>query len=181
MRTIYKSLLIAFITSFSFLVKVNGQNAGSIPYGEGSTEHWQIKRLVDRHITYAERMLVKQGAYAPYAAALTVKDSMIAVELPAGYQDKELKRVLDEIKAHLKIGADKGLYKAVAMFYDVTITDPVNNQQTDAIAVFTEQVNTIGSYTYYYPYKKTEEKKLTHGKTFGGLSENEIFTKVSRH
>ncbi len=65
MHTIYKCLIIATVMSFSFLAKVNAQTAGKTPYREGSREQRQIQTLIDRSIPYAEKMLVKQGAYVP--------------------------------------------------------------------------------------------------------------------
>ncbi|MCW3121847.1 MAG: hypothetical protein JWQ38_1339 [Flavipsychrobacter sp.] len=182
MRTIslYKYLLIAMITTCSYNQGVSAQIIEKTAYTAGSREQAQVQYLIDHSITYAENMLVRQGAYAPYAAALTVMDSVVTVEGYPGKQNQTLLKVVEDLKSALRAGANKGLYKAVVVYFDATVTDPTTKLPTDAIGAYTEQMNTNGSYTFYFPYKKTELKNLTHSRSFGTISDNEIFTKVSK-
>lgn len=154
---------------------------GNTPYKEGTRERAQIQNLLNTAVMYADNMLKKQGAYPPYAAALTYEDSVVMVNGYPGKQDQTLKYVIEDLKSALRAGVDKGIYKAVAVFYDVTINDPNNNNlPTDATAVYTEQVNINSSYTFYFPYKKMADKSYVHSMSFGTLSETEIFIKVKK-
>jgi hypothetical protein len=165
-----------------FSIKVSAQLIPGPLYGAGSRQHQQIQRIIDHTISYSENMLAKQGAFAPYAAALTVTDSVVILDGYDNTKDKSLTGELDDLKSQLKAGADKDLYKAVVIYFDVTVTDPYSKLSTDAIAVFSEQVNTHGTHTFYFPYKKSETKGLSQSRSFGDdVTDNEIFIKVSKN
>ena len=179
MHTFHKCLFVALAIALS-IAQAGAQVITKSAYTPGSREQMQVQYLVDHSINYAETMLVKQGAYAPYAAALTVLDSVVAVEGYTKSADQQLIKAIADLKSSLKAGADKGLYKAVVVYFDVTITDPDTKMPTDAIAAYTEQMNSPVAYTLYFPYKKTELKTLTHTRTLSSSGETEIFTKVTR-
>jgi hypothetical protein len=140
-----------------------------------------MQKLINGSVTRAENMLVKQGAYTPYAAALTFTDSIIILDGYADTKGKTLTHELEDLKTLLKAGADKGRYKAIVVYFDVTVTDPDTKLPTDAIAAFTEHSNINGTCTFYFPYKKTEQRTITYSRTISGdLTDSEIFTKVGK-
>lgn len=181
MHTSFKYMTIAVITVFLFVATAGAQIITKAAYTQGSREQSQVQYLIDHSIGYADNMLQKQGAYPPYAAALTVLDSVVMVDGYADTKNKTLMKAVEDYKEVLRAGANKGLYKAIVVYYDVTVTDPTTKQPTDAIAAYTEQMNTNVSYTFFFPYKKTELKNLVHTRSFGDIGETQVFTKVVKN
>lgn len=181
MHTFFKCLIIIAAAVGCSISNANAQIITKTAYVQGSREQSQVQYMIDHSINYADEMLVKQGAYSPYAAALTVTDSVVMVNAYSDTKDKTLVKAVEDLKEVLRAGANKGLYKAVVVYYDVTVTDPTTKLPTDAIAAYTEQMNTNVSYTFFFPYKKTELKNLVHTRSFGDIGETQVFTKVVKN
>ncbi len=116
----------------------------------------EIQKILDLTFPFVENLLENYGEFYPLASAVNNQGE---VEQVIGEKDDENEfpksnTVIGELKKELRWNKDK--YKAIAMFYDVTIKE----KQTDAVAVFVEQKDEKLAYIFYYAYKMVEGKPM---------------------
>jgi hypothetical protein len=113
----------------------------------------EIQNLLDRLLPFVKALLKDYGEFYPLAAATNLNREVEQVLLE---EDEEndfptSNTVIGELKKILNWQKDQ--FIVIAIFYEVTLKE----KQTDAIAVFVEHKEENQAFTFYYPYKITED------------------------
>lgn len=132
-----------------------------------SEELIAIQRLINETFPAVESLLQAKRTFGPLAAVIMADDSL-------GVADVSLKsdtgNRVAAMQEALSIGALKGEYKAVAIFYDTTIADPGTGAMIKVVAVFAEHTNDDFAYLFYYPYRFNAKKEVEFGPSFGDFA-----------
>jgi hypothetical protein len=91
--------------------------------------------LMDYVLPFAERTLLKHGAFFPFGGALTANGEIAGVGVYDGREQPPSNDVILLLKQAFLQGAKSGEYKATALVYDVRVTLPSSDNKSDAIAV----------------------------------------------
>lgn len=171
----HRCTLVVFCFLFIFFSYSPGyaQTAGTYPaYDTTAQELADIQRLIDATLPDVEAVLKKKGSFKPFATVILANDSIAEIDVKdstkAGYTE-------DDLKEELSIGALKGTYKVVAIFYIRETSDPGTGKNTKAVAVFAEHTNDDFAYLFFYPYKITARKELIFGDSFGDFAPQVMF------
>lgn len=133
-----------------------------------SEEMTAIQRLIDETFPAIEILIKKGDFFDPLATVLFADDSTGVVEITAGMSHlPDSVKKADALKEALSIGALKGEYKAVAVFYDTIVPAPNTGIPTPAIAVFAEHTNDDFAYLFYFPYHFKKGKSVEFENSFG--------------
>ncbi|MEJ7611858.1 MAG: hypothetical protein WKF88_11835 [Ferruginibacter sp.] len=134
-----------------------------------------FERLLDATFPFVEDLLKKHGEFFPLASAIEKNDSIASVGTYDENEHPLSNKVIADLKIALREGAKKGDYKAIAIFYDVSVIEPSTNQKTDAIAVFVENKKDPTAYKLFFPYTLDKDRVLRFGESWKNISEKEIF------
>jgi hypothetical protein len=132
-----------------------------------------IQKLLDSTFSFVEDLLKNHGEFFPLATALKLDDSIAQIATYDGNERPLSVNLISDIKNAIR--AKKEDYKAIAIFYDVKAVDPDTKIKTDAIAIFVETRNDKTSFTFYYPYQLTKDKKLNFSDPWKSKIDKEIF------
>lgn len=132
-----------------------------------------IEQLLNGTFPFVEDLLVTYREFFPVASAIKTDGSFSHVGTYDGDERPLSDKVLNDFKKAFK--AKQADYKAITIYYDVTVVDPNTGQRTDAIAVFAETKYDIDAYTFFYPYVLTKEKGLEFSKSWKYVKEKEVF------
>ena len=106
-----------------------------------------IEKILDLMFPFVENLLIKNGEFYPFAAAMKNSGEIEQVGIEEDDDNPASQKVIDELKDVLV--SLKSNYKAYALFYNVYHkTDEIN-----AIAVKVEHKIEASSFTFYYPYE----------------------------
>jgi len=134
-----------------------------------------IEELLDAIFPFVEEQLLKNGEFYPVAAAMKPGDDIELFGSWGGDDKPSSEDLIENLKAGFKEAAKKGEYKAVAVIYDVTVSDPGTNEKANAIAALVENNTDAEAFTLYYIYTLTDDKTLEYGDSWRSDKEKEIF------
>jgi len=132
-----------------------------------------FEKLLDATFPFIEELLKKYGEFFPVASAIDNNESVSLVGTYDGNEQPSSDTVIADLKLGLIDGVKKDKYKAIAIFYDVRVTDPNTNQKTDAVSVFVENDSTACK--LFFSYTLTNDRVLTFGESWRNDVEKEIF------
>ncbi len=168
----YKGLALFFLAFYCCLQQAAAAPKTYQEYDTTAQELKDIQRVVDETLPDIEALLKKNGTFKPFAVVILANDSLAEIAVndtaKAGYTE-------DDLKEELSIGALKGLYKVVAIFYVSQVTDPATGKPSKAVALFAEHTNDDFAYLFYYPYKISPRKEVIFGNSFGDFAPQVMF------
>lgn len=169
-------LILVLIMAFTIFGKTFGQQKQSTGFDKSSDEMRDISYLIDQSFPFVEDMLQEHGEFFPFSFSLSNDNTVVAVGRHDGDENPDSNVVIEGLKEVLRLEAKNRKIKAISIFYDVRITDPKTNQKSDAVAVFVEHKDSVGAFTFYYPYELTD-KEVLFGDCFANAAAREVFTK----
>lgn len=168
----FRGLALFLLTFYCCLQQAAAARKGYPDYDTTAQELKDIQRVVNETLPDVEALLKKTGSFKPFAVVILANDSLaeIAVKDTAktGYTEEDLKE-------ELSIGALKGMYKVVAIFYPSQVTDPATGKVSKAVALFAEHTDDDFAYLFYYPYKISPGKGVIFGDSFGDFAPQVMF------
>lgn len=129
--------------------------------------------LIGSVLPFAEQMLTTPGAFIPFAGAIRADGQIVSI---AGYDENEhphSTNVIALMKDAFVAAARRGEYKATAIVYDVRVTLPSAEEESDAIAVSLNHRDNY-SVVVLFPYK-IDGGELIMGTVFTQEGEADIF------
>jgi hypothetical protein len=122
----------------------------------------EIEQLLRYLLPFAEESLNRDGEFRPYAAMVAADGSLKSVE---SHEDDEpdVGDLLVVLHAELREQAAGGAIRASGIAADVTLTDPDSGEETDAVQLELDHVDT-DAVDVYVPYTSGDE-----GVKFGEL------------
>lgn len=162
--------ILTFVLLILVLPAVHAQTPDTDPaaFQTESEELVAVQRLINETFPAVEALLKTKKTFAPIAAVIMADDSLGQVDVSKGTADTGNR--VAAIQEALSIGALKGAYKAVAIFYDTTIADPNTGAMIKVVAVFAEHTNDDFAYLFYYPYRFNARKEIEFGPSFGDFA-----------
>jgi hypothetical protein len=122
----------------------------------------EIELLLRYLLPVAEEELNRAGEFRPYAATLDSEGEVSSV-IAAGGQEPDVAELLLALHAKLREQAADGEIRASGIAADVTLTDPDSGEETDAVQLELDHVET-DAVDIYVPYTSGDE-----GIRFGDL------------
>jgi len=95
----------------------------------------EIQAVLNFLLPFAERMLVEQGEFYPYAATMATDGEVSAVAAERGGEDPDVGDLLVELHGLLREQAAQRSIRASGIAADVTLTDPDSGETTDAVQI----------------------------------------------
>jgi hypothetical protein len=136
-------------------------------FDTASEELADMQRVIEAAMPDIESLLKTNSSFKPFAVTILANDSIAEIEVKdstgKGYTE-------DDLKEELSIGALKGDYKVVAIFYMSQVADPATGKMVKAVAVFAEHHHDDFAYLFYYPYTLSAKKEVIFGDSFGDLA-----------
>ena len=132
-----------------------------------------IGKLLDSTLPFVEKLLKKYGEFFPVASGIKADGSVAQVGTYDGDEKPLSQKLITDFKTAFKAGRND--YRAVTIFYNVSVVNPGTAQKVDAIAVFVEAKYDSDAFTFYFSYSLTSDKKLEFGNSWKSLTAKEIF------
>ena len=110
----------------------------------------EIEQLLRYLLPFAEESLNRDGEFRPYAAMVAADGSLKSVESREG-EDPDVGDLLIALHAELREQAAGGAIRASGIAADVTLTDPDSGEETDAVQLELDHVDT-DAVDVYVPY-----------------------------
>jgi hypothetical protein len=110
----------------------------------------EIEQLLRYLLPFAEESLNRDGEFRPYAAMVAADGSLKSVESQEG-EDPAVGELLGALHAELREQAAGGAIRASGIAADVTLTDPDSGEETDAVQLELDHVDT-DAVDVYVPY-----------------------------
>jgi hypothetical protein len=135
--------------------------------------------LLDISVKRARACLDQDGEFYPFAIYIG-QDDKIALLAPALTTDRpDVGMLLELLRTGLKRGAAKGMYKATALVYDVSIGDPKGGpERVDCVKITLEDASAAGeAEDVYLPYQKIEGGGMAYGDLFTSTGKPRVFKK----
>lgn len=162
-----RKILLLLLVCCSFAARSNGQE-----YDTAAAELDDIQRVVEATLPDIETMLSEKGNFRPFAMVILANDSIAEISVPDSVKNTYTE---DDLKEELSIGALKGDYRVVVIFYPARTTDPATSKRVTAVALFAEHTNDDIAYQLYYPYTITPRKEVVFGESFGDVVPQVMF------
>ena len=147
---------------------------------ENLTPEEQVKKDIDTlmkaGLYFGEELLFDYGEFYPYGFALKKDGAIHSMGTYDGDENPSSEAVIQQLKdIFVQSSKDENIV-LFAVFYDVEITDEESEEETSAIAAFTEhRLGTI-SETLYHPYKFDDNKVIfNEAENFAMDGDREIF------
>jgi hypothetical protein len=115
----------------------------------------EIEQLLRYLLPFAEERLNQEGEFRPYAAMVAADGSLKSVESEEN-QDPDVGELLLALHAELREQAAEGAIRASGIAADVTLTDPDSGEETDAVQLELDHVET-DAVDVYVPYTTGNE------------------------
>jgi len=115
----------------------------------------EIEQLLRYLLPFAEESLNRDGEFRPYAAMVAADGSLKSVESEEG-QDPDVGELLVALHTELREQAAGGAIRASGIAADVTLTDPDSGEETDAVQLELDHVDT-DAVDVYVPYTTGDE------------------------
>lgn len=115
----------------------------------------EIEQLLRYLLPFAEESLNKDGEFRPYAAMVAADGSLKSVESEEGQQPDEGELLL-ALHTELREHAAGGAIRASGIAADVTLTDPDSGEETDAVQLELDHVDT-DAVDVYVPYTSGDD------------------------
>lgn len=165
-----------FITVLLFALFLMPQTGrAQVAFDTESEELVAVQRMINETFPDIEAQLKTGKPLPPQATVIMADDSLGSVDLATPEKLSGTESKVAALKEELSIGALKGTYKAVAIFYDTTVANPETGVMTRAIAIFAEHTNDDFAYLFYYPYRVTAKKTVEFGTSFGDFAPQEMY------
>jgi hypothetical protein len=163
-------ILLFMILSASVSLQAQTPDTDPAAFQTESEELLAVQRLINETFPSIEALLKKDKTFAPIASVIMADDSLGTVDVTSEKSATDTGNKVAAIQEALSIGALRGEYKAVAIFYDTTIADPNTGAKIKVVAVFAEHTNDDFAYLFYYPYRITARKDVEFGPSFGDFA-----------
>jgi hypothetical protein len=122
----------------------------------------EIEHLLRYLLPVAEEQLNREGEFRPYAATLDTTGEVNSVAAASG-EEPDVGELLLALHTELREQAAGGAIRASGIAADVTLTDPDSGEETDAVQLELDHVET-DAVDVYVPYTTGDE-----GIKFGDL------------
>src|SRR5215212_3593020 len=122
----------------------------------------EIEQLLRYLLPFAEERLNQEGEFRPYAAMVAADGALKSVESGEG-EEPDVGELLVALHSELREQAAEGAIRASGIAADVTLTDPDSGEETDAVQLELDHVDT-DAVDVYVPYTSGDE-----GIKFGDL------------
>jgi hypothetical protein len=133
----------------------------------------EVEELMNAMLPFVEDMLAEQGEFYPYGAAMDEEGEIYAA---AGFEDLEnpaAEEIIEIIRAGFREGAKAGNLKATALFVDMLVEPPDDNEKVDAVAVFLDHRDNY-SVVVFFPYV-IDSGEIRFGEIFASEGQHDIF------
>jgi hypothetical protein len=117
-----------------------------------------IQRLIDHCHSMAEKLLIKQEEFYPFAAYLKNSDELVAAGLYDSDEFPLSRTLIDNFKNHFNLQIKDAEIKAYAIAFDTKITSKDFPESVDAIAIRIVHISSENIVVYYFPYKLFENQ-----------------------
>jgi hypothetical protein len=178
MKNPYRTQILSSLLIFVFGLLVSCQqsaNKNMIHSQQISTSSLNdVQMLIDKTLPFVENLLNEYGEFFPMSSVIRMNDSISFVSTYDGNDRPPSEKVIMDLKK--TINKEKEKYKVVAIFYDVKVIDPSTKLKTDAVAILVETKNDINAYTFYYPYQKGGDNKISFSKSWKIIIDKEILS-----
>jgi hypothetical protein len=115
----------------------------------------EIEQLLRYLLPFAEESLNKDGEFRPYAAMVAADGSLKSVASEEGEEPDEGELLL-ALHTELREHATGGAIRASGIAADVTLTDPDSGEETDAVQLELDHVDT-DAVDVYVPYTSGDD------------------------
>ena len=132
-----------------------------------------IEILLNDTMPFVEDLLKKYGEFFPVASAIKIDGSVALMGTYDGDEKPSADKLIADFKTAFK--ADRDDYRAITIFYDVSVVNPDTGQKGDAIAVFVETKNDDDAYTFYFSYSLISNEELEFNNSWKNIEAKEIF------
>jgi hypothetical protein len=129
---------------------------------------------MDTLLTFAQKMLDKNGEYYPFGASMDKKEEIAIVSGKTENDHPESNELIDIIKNGLINAVKKDEVIAVGICFDVRIALPGNNEKSDAVQIDLEHIDGQ-SISVYMPYKKRIMRSIKYGDLIAVKKDKSIF------
>lgn len=141
---------------------------------ESMTPKEETEALMNAGIPFAEQMLSEHGEFYPYASAMRPTGEIAKVGYTDGNEHPAPSDVRDGLIASLRRSAERGEFKAIAIFTDVRVQPPSSDTKTDAVQVELEHRDGYSA-TVFFPYER-DGPSFHFGDLFASARDNVVFT-----
>jgi len=150
---------------------------------ENLTLEEQVKKdqetIMKAGLYFGEELLYDYGEFYPYGFALKKDGGIHSMGTYDGDENPSSEAVIQQLKDIFIQSAKDENIVLFAVFYDVEITEEESDDETSAIAAFTEHREGKISQTLYHPYKLEENKVVfNEEENFVMDGEREIFVEA---
>lgn len=140
-----------------------------------STPKEESEVLLNEVLPFAEQQLQKHGEFFPFAAAMLTNGQIRMLATYDGDEHPESQKVIDDTEKVFIQGAKNGEYRATALAYMVTVSNPDTGEKEDAICV---NLDHQGDYSVRvsFPYSLSK-KEIQFFAPTASKGESKIFRK----
>jgi hypothetical protein len=133
----------------------------------------EIEQLLRYLLPFAEERLNHDGEFRPYAAMVAADGSLKSVESGED-EEPEVGELLVALHTELRERAAEGAIRASGIAADVTLTDPDSGEETDAVQLELDHVDT-DAVDVYVPYTSGDEG-VKFGELVAAAGQAPVFT-----
>jgi len=133
----------------------------------------EIEHLLRYLLPVAEEQLNREGEFRPYAATLDSEGGVNSVAA-ATVEDPDVGELLLALHSELREQAAGGTIRASGIAADVTLTDPDSGEETDAVQLELDHVDTE-AVDVYVPYT-TGDEGIKFGELVAAAGQAPVFT-----
>ena len=124
-------------------------------------------------IPFAERMLREYGEFLPFGVVMTAKGETQHVGAYDGREHPPSQDLITLMVDALRQEAEKGRYRAIAIFFDVKVQRPNDGKKVDAVQVGLEHLRGYCA-DVFFPYTLTSAGP-EFGDTFASSRSGTVF------
>ncbi len=138
----------------------------------------EAEELMNAIIGFAEHMLKEYGEFYPYGGAMTPDGEITMFGAEEEDDDDEMltsQELIDILKTAFRKAAQNGDYKATAIVYDIHLSEPSNDTESDAIAISLEHMSDY-SVIVVIPYV-LNEGDIQYGEVLAQEGDKDIFVR----
>lgn len=127
--------------------------------------HPTLDLLFDELLAISKKHLEKYGEFYPCAGIVTDSGQFESVVVHTGDEHPKSKILIEEFNSIFREEAKNKHAQAMGISFDVHLTKPNDNSQTDAIQFNLEHEN-LESISVFVPYKKSDKNSVEYGEIF---------------
>jgi hypothetical protein len=133
----------------------------------------EIEQLLHYLLPFAEERLNRDGQFHPYAAMVAADGAVKSVSSSEA-EGPDAAELLLALHTELREQAAQGAIRASGIAADVTLTDPDSGEETDAVQLELDHVET-DAVDVYVPYT-SNGKEVSFGELVAAAGQAPVFT-----